>query len=545
MKDIKGRIFKTGAMFSMLILLSAPLLLASGSSEEAVSRVTVALPPAEVETNYFWQGTPGNFQQHEPALETLVGNDPVTNEPVPRLAESWEHNADFTEWTFYLRKGVEFHNGYGEFTSEDVLHTLELLGREDSRSDFNTHFEKTEAIDEYTVRFVMTEQRPDALDLFSRTSSSSVLYITSKAQWEETGELGMQEELIGTGPFRFKERMLGEGLVFERIDDHWRGDTPDYEELEMRWVPEESTRLAMLLSGEADMALVGRDSANEAVSQGFRLVQSELETMQVTVLMVGPWLPSQNEDITEEDKESALSDIRVRQALNRAVDREEIRETIYQGRASELDLFGAMDGNLGWDSAFSTEFDDTYGYNPEHARELLAEAGYGEGELEITIDTYPLAGQPELFDLADALYGYFQDVGIDASIRDWDSYGAFLSERDGGTAYGNLYFMRNTPIRNTQSFIRGLLLESGWGFAYADDRIEDMYFNQFEPSLNLEERDRVAREIFDYYFDQYSTIPIASTHTELVADPDVIREWTWPAQSPTITSHWYMLRTSE
>lgn len=531
-------------LIAVSLVVSGASVFAGGTRQQAtaVNRVRVGLAPPEVETNRFWMGTPGNMQQYEPVLETLIGNDPVTNELRPKLAERWESNADFTEWTFYLRRGVQFHSGFGEFTAADVLHTWTLLGSEGSRIDMRGRIAGVEALDDYTVRFRLHQPDPDAAVVFSRASASSVFYVTSKAQWDATGEAGMEQQLIGTGPFLFKERNLGENLVFERAPSHWRGDTPQFDTLEFRWVPEQSTRLAMLLAGEVDMASLGRDLANDAVSAGMSLVQAEIENMQVAVLLVGPWLQPKG-DVPAAQRQSALGDIRVRQALNHAVDRDEIRETIYQGRAVELPLFGAFRDNIGWDPAFENRFDELYGFNPQRARQLLAEVGYGPGQLEITIHAYPLAGQPEMFDLADALYTYFTNVGINATIRDYDSYGAFLPRRDNGEVYGDVYIMRNTPIRPPREAIAGMYLRSGWAQVYNSDFIEERYA-RFMATFNPAQRDALARDVFRAAFDSFASIPIASTFSEFAVNPNVIRGWTWPAQTPTITSHWYMLEVA-
>ena len=524
----------SGVLFSSLGALA--------QSEVKLDRLTIALPPTETESNHFWLGTPGNYQQHEPMLETLIGNDPVTNAPVPRLAKSWEYSDDFLVWTFYLQEGVPFHFGYGEFTARDVVHTLDLLARPDAPPGglWQSGLRETEVLDDYTIRFHFdTPLLPqEGENMFSQASARSTLYITSKAQWDATGLEGMEREIAGTGPFRFKSRGLGTNLVLERIEDHWRGDNPQFRELEMRWVPEQATRLAMLLSGEAQMAFLGRELSDDAVNAGMGLVTADLENMQVALLMTGNWFVDGFEP--QHDPSNPLIDPLVRRALNHAVDQQEIREVIYSDRASPLYSWGWRPEHIGWDPTFPERFEELYAYDPEKARDLLAQAGYGEGELKLTIEGFPLPGQPEIPDLVDALHMYFTNVGIDATIRDADSWGAFRSRRDQGLAHGSVYIMRNTPIRLTGEFITGSYSTDGWAFLYLDEYLEEQN-RSFNATSDVEERDRIAREVGNYVFELHTHVPLASTFVEVAVDPRVVSGWTWPAQSPTILTHWYMI----
>src|SRR5688572_33092149 len=86
------------------------------------------------ESNRFWTISRPDHLQFEPFWETLMGLDPKTSEPIPALATKWEHSPDYKEWTFHLRKGVQFHFGYGEFTSADVVHAHSLIMHKDATS---------------------------------------------------------------------------------------------------------------------------------------------------------------------------------------------------------------------------------------------------------------------------------------------------------------------------------------------------------------------------------------------------------------------------
>ena len=144
------------------------------------------------ESNRFWTVTRPELLQFDPFLETLLDVDPKTGKFIPRLAERWESSSDAKVWTFYLRRGVQFHNGYGEFTARDVVHSHQLISAPDARGTFTGFWrlaEEVKALDEYTVVFRM--QQP-AVTFAYAASRSGDLRIVSKAQWDQEGIRAIQ-----------------------------------------------------------------------------------------------------------------------------------------------------------------------------------------------------------------------------------------------------------------------------------------------------------------------------------------------------------------
>ena len=119
-------------MSLVLVLLMG---LAAMPAEAQVQRVIFASAGFD-ETNRFWVISRPNQLQNDPYLETLLDLDPTTGAFIPRLAEKWEASPDMTEWTLFLRKGVPFHFGYGEFTARDVVHSHALMLREEAVATF-------------------------------------------------------------------------------------------------------------------------------------------------------------------------------------------------------------------------------------------------------------------------------------------------------------------------------------------------------------------------------------------------------------------------
>ena len=187
-------------------------------------RVVAALISPGAESNRFWTSSL-SWHMLDPSLEGLVAQDPVTGDYTgDGLAVSWEHSPDFTEWTFKLREGVEFHFGYGEFTAADVIHSYMLHTGEDAVVPGIAQLRgaEVEAVDDHTVRFVYDSPRVEKLFLHG---GRTVMKIYSKKQFDEEGLEGYDERFAGTGHYRFVSRSPGR-VLYERVENHYSGLTP-------------------------------------------------------------------------------------------------------------------------------------------------------------------------------------------------------------------------------------------------------------------------------------------------------------------------------
>src|SRR5918992_4301018 len=283
------------------------------------------------ESNRFWIISRPQHLQFDPFLETLLDLDPKTGDYIPRLAERWESSPDKKEWTFYLRKGVPFHFGYGELTAKDVVHSHSLMLREEALATlvgFWRNAEEVKAVDDYTVVFRM---KSPAATMPYAASRSADLRIVSKAQWDKEGVEGLDKRPAGTGSYRYVNRQLGLSISYERVDKHWAGEKPDFKELEIRIAPEATTRLAMLLGGEAHIVDLPRELQKEATGRGMKLLSSTNPVDWISIYFGGqyylPGEPKSKADVPWTNK-------KVRQAMNMAVNRKEVLETIFAGKAT-------------------------------------------------------------------------------------------------------------------------------------------------------------------------------------------------------------------
>jgi peptide/nickel transport system substrate-binding protein len=177
------------------------------------------------------------------------------------LATDWRMSPDGKTWTFNLRKGIQWHFGWGEFTARDVVHTLQRHVREGSMSVqvslMRELLEHLQVVNDYQIVFHLQQPRTD---LHIQLSNRWYNAMMSKAYFDAEGQEGLNRKMVGTGPYQFKERVLGQHLLLERVPyPHWRV-TPDFKELQFLLVPEPTTRLAMLLRGEVHLAMVPFDS---------------------------------------------------------------------------------------------------------------------------------------------------------------------------------------------------------------------------------------------------------------------------------------------
>ncbi|MBC7092788.1 ABC transporter substrate-binding protein [Candidatus Bipolaricaulota bacterium] len=332
-------------------------------------------------------------------FDGLVTRTP-TMEVVPELAVSWERVSD-TEWVFYLRDGVTWHDG-APFTAEDVKFTVDrtvkegmIGGRTSPRKSLLDPVIGAEVVDQLTVKIVTAVPFPALLAFLPFHE------IVPKHYVETVGDAYFAEHPIGTGPFRFVRWDKGVQVVMERYDGYY-GGSPDIppvgpakvDRVIFRVLPETSTRIAALRAGDIHIATrIPVDLIPEIEADPNLLAMSVRGTRSTFLEM----------NVTQ----PPFDDIRVRQAMNYAIDVDQIIEHVLAGLATPIPSLMSPD---------SPYFKDLkpYGYDPEKAKALLAEAGYGGG-FSVTIDC-----EDYLKDVALVCAQMLREVGIDARVQVWE-----------------------------------------------------------------------------------------------------------------------------
>jgi peptide/nickel transport system substrate-binding protein len=523
------------ARAAMVAAIGAVASMAGLSAAAASERVIVALNPPTAETNLFWSG----IGERMPSMQALVGHDPVSGAyDNSELAREWSASEDFQEWTFHLYEDAEFHFGWGPVTAHDVVHSYELHTGPDSTIVGLSHLRasEVEAVDDHTVVFRFDEPRTD-YPFHHAGRGSMVVY--SKAQFEAEGLDGYVNRPAGTAGFQYVERRVGEGMVFERAPDQWQGIEPDFAELEIRWAAEPATKLAMLLAGEAHITDLPREIQADALAAGHVIIASTNPAMTTGGVFNGLYQRTGDE---AHRPDLPWADIRVREAMNRALNREEMIEVLYEGRATAVPSWIMDARHEGYVPELAERFEAEYGYDPDRARELLAEAGYPDAfpDPVIPIISSALAGNPEFGTLAELLQVYFEEIGLQTEIRemDWASLGALGRGRQ---AY-SIGPIRNAPIRPSEAGLVNYFTSRGTPYGgYESDTIEALA-DELERTIDPEERNRIASEAFVYLFEQYADMPLAAVHAEVVANPDVVAGWTFPGVTTNSVSHWHLIQ---
>jgi ABC-type transport system substrate-binding protein len=489
------------------------------------------------ETNRFWVTGRPHQLQNDPYLETLLDLDPKTSEYIPRLATKWEASPDMKEWTLSLRKGVPFHFGFGEFTARDVVHSHALMLRPEAVATFVGFWrtvEEIKVIDDYTVVFSM---KTPATTMPYALSRAGDLRIVSKAQWDQEGLEGFDQRPAGTGTYRYGGRQLGQSIWFERVEEnHWSGIRPDFKEFEIRIAPEESTRLAMLLRGEAHAGDLSRELHDDALKRGMKVLAASLAAEWVSVYFGGqyhiPGDPKFKADVPWNDK-------RVRQAMNMAINRQELQAHLFRGKGEPMYVSGMAPFLEGYNPQWAQRFDQLYGYNPAKARELLKEAGYPAGTLKAKIWSFAQLAKPEIPQLAEAVATYFQAVGVDATLETIDV--AQLARVNRAKESTCCIWPNMIALRPTEEMIR-ISHTSGANTHFFESAFLEQKYAELTQTVDPEARERVAREITDYLFDEFTSIPLITVPHEVVVNPKVVGEWTWPGQGAGRTTHFDLIK---
>jgi peptide/nickel transport system substrate-binding protein len=522
------------------LVLAGALLVPLALAEAAGDRVTIVMDPPSTETNRFWH-TIGDFGL-DPSLQRLVGNDPYTGAyDNSALALSWEASEDFRTWTFRLKPEAEFHFGWGSVTAADVLHSYELHTGEDTTLTgvAQLRADRVEVVDDHTIAFHFERPRTDYA--FSHAGRGS-MYVYSKAQHDAEGVEGYDRRPAGTNRYQFVERRIGEGVLFERVEDHWTGDRPDFRELEIRFSNEPATMLAMLISGEVDMATLPRELNRDAVDAGMAIITSQNPAMQTVMILNGLY---QTTGDPAHRPELPWANVKVREAMNRAIDRETMIEVLYDGRAEILVRYNMLDAHEGYVPELVERFPAEYGYDPERARELLAEAGYPDAfpDPTIPIVATTLAGNPEFPQMAELLQVWFEEIGLQTEMREMD-YASLGALGRGRQAYV-ISPVRNAPIRPSEIGLRNTFTPVGSFFhGYEDDTIVGMV-EEIGNTVDPEERERLIREAFIYVFEQYTDLPMAAVGAEVTVNPNVVAGWIYPGVTSFGQSHWHLIEAAD
>ncbi|MCR8655960.1 ABC transporter substrate-binding protein [Paenibacillus endoradicis] len=464
-----------------------------------------------------WETYLVNKNVHESLVKedlTKSSEESPTAPIIPGLAESWDISEDGRTYTFHLRQGVKFQDG-ADFNAEAVEFNVrrawdksfEYFDEASSIMMSRTYHDLKEvkSIDTNTVSLTFNNPYPALLRLLAQGSGGSGL-IASPEAIKTYGNDGYGEHPSGTGPYQLEERVIGEKIVLTRNEGYW-GEQPYNKKIIFRPISDNNARVAALRTGEVDIIQNPPvDSLAQLEAEGFLVPQADLPIVYYLTLNTA------NE---------YLQDVKVRQAITLAIDRESLAKDLLNGYA--IPAYSAV-------NAGSEIYDPQYKpfqYDVEKAKQLLTEAGYPDG-LELTLQTY--LGTESYVEW---IQRDLEKVGVKVKIETYD-YNTF----------GSLRFMSPDVGINTMDwgfvtpywlYIVGYSSSTGRYGNYASanfDKAVDLAMNEVDYDQSLEYW-KQARDVID---EDAAIVPLFSNRT-LVAVSSKVKGFVLPSQN------WYDLET--
>lgn len=355
----------------------AALAIMAGAALPAVAQdlnIGLRAGPDSIDPHWSTLGSQAEALRH--IFDTLVGVD-ENLQLEPALATSWEPIGP-TTWEFKIREGVKFHDGT-ELTAEDVKFSIERIPEVTgpmSMTIYTKSVESVEVIDDYTVHVHTIGTAPSLPNDFIR------LFVVPASIGMDVGneEFNAGSAAIGTGPYRFVSWQPQGDLVLERFDDYW-GEQPHWERVVRREIPDDAARVAALRSGQVD--LINYVPASDYLTMQNNPALDTFVADSVYILNVAPVvkdeLPQKVRVNGQEIDENPLQDLRVRTALDLAIDRETLVRVVLEGLGTPATQL-MPEGFFGYTDRLGARE-----YNLDEARRLLDEAGYGDGfEIDFT-----------------------------------------------------------------------------------------------------------------------------------------------------------------
>lgn len=392
-------------------------------------------------------------------------------EIVMDLAESYELLEDQVTWEFKIREDAVFHDGT-PVTAEDVAWSLTRVMTDESSSDYMNFSPLAEAVavDDYTVHVVSKDPYPIMLQLLCKGGAA----VLPKAYFEENGEEAWLANPIGSGPYQLTEYVKDDHVTLVPFADYYGEQNPDWEEVIFRVVPESSTRVGELIAGNMD-------AVNMVIPTEWERVNGN----EGTAVVNGP--STRVYQLALKTDKGPTADLRVRQAIDLAIDDQTIVDTILQGAGTPM-LTRVPSGVNGCNE----DLVGKYNYDPERAKELLAEAGYPDGfsmKIEAPTGRYTMDAE-----ISQAIVAMLSQVGITVDLQLLESsaysnvFSAHSAEDGFMTCFGLGFF--DASYGMIGYFGVNTSGESNWN----NQEYIDMYY-EAEFNMNEEERTQLFQEM--------------------------------------------------
>lgn len=516
----------------------------SGPTGPKVNRLMLAMPaPSKEGSSPNMELDPLTVFQLRPMLEWLVGYTP-DGKFYPQVATGWSVEPDGKSLRFKLRQGVKLHNGAGDFTAQDVAYSFEQITRPEavhSHTPIQRQV-KVEVVNEHEVLFRLTKPNAEYLNMLSEQSGG--MAITSKADAAALGTDASSKTrpLASTGPYQFKSREQGRSISFEKVPyQHYRAN-PDFPEIQMTWVGEASTRLASLLTGEVHITQLPQDLMSQATAKGLKIAAGPISAQRTWLSFMGVYLKDSN-DMSKGyiHSDVQFADVRVRKAMNKAIDRAALNKAFFAGKAEPMYIDKMPRKSVYFNPDWEKNFEKEYGYDPAAAQALLAEAGYGPGKplkFKIRLQNLPDYGGSE--DLEEAVAGMWRKVGIEPElVQIQETEYRNINDQLGWKDLVTVNASSNFDIQGWRVYNSSIPPRSSLELRETDPIIQELLQTMDEAKQN-----ELLRKVGDVAYPLHMNMPLFWLPAELVYNPDIVAAWPYPGSISRIFSHFETIKAN-
>jgi peptide/nickel transport system substrate-binding protein len=428
----------------------------------------------------------------------------------PGLAESWDISDDGLEYTFHIRHGVKFHDGT-PLDAQAVEYNIRRMWDKSSpmynaRAAGQTSFvwkflESVQTVDDHTLKLRLRQPFSEFLRMLAQGGNGSTAIISPTAL--KTYGADVADHPVGTGPFKFSERIRGERIDLIRNDDYW-GKVPYIDGVVFRPLPDPSARTAALRSGDVDMiAVPNPDSIDNLVSEGYRLSEGT---------------PPHTWYLSFNMKDRYTSIPEVREAINLAVDREGMAKDMLRG--SVTPAWGVQALSAGG----YVERRDIYERNLDKARQLLASVGLADGFQTTLITSTDGSGQIMPAQMAEFIQQNLAEIGIKMNIQtqEWISYlGVWARGMQDGVGMAQMSWGMTSPYWLYIVTSSELQAPNGPNVGYYSNPALDKAMNNAITALDAQEAEQWWRRANNIVSDDAALVPIVNDKAPYVLAPYV------------------------
>jgi peptide/nickel transport system substrate-binding protein len=388
--QVNRRALMRGALFSTLMLAMAGGVSTHATAQDKPVVFAIATDISSTDPHRIGSSVDQIFVAN--VFESLTGRGP-DGAVVPVLSTAYEMSADGLSYTFTLREGVKFHDGE-DFTADDVVYSWQRAAHPDTKNRFApflvNRIADIQVVDDYHIVITLKSLSPTLL-----ADMSTFFPIVGKDHAEAMGLDGFAAEPIGTGPFRFVSREVQTNIELAANETYW-GTPPKVSAVDIRIVPDDTARVAMLMAGEADIVQNIPSFMMAQIDASPEIESLVLPVIQEHFFLFNP--------------QSPVWDQKVREAIISAVDVQAIADTLFLGTSTPLPGFCLPDREIGCDGSIPAAT-----FDPERAKALLAEAGYDMNRPVKLLGLAP-GGAPFSKEIVEAVASYLSQVGLKTEV---------------------------------------------------------------------------------------------------------------------------------